>query len=127
MTFKGLTPIFWTDRMDASVQFYTGVLGFECLMQSPGFSTVHRDNCRIMLSSPNAHAPWTGPAFTGQVYIGLETAAQVDALWEAVKDRVEVIYAPDDFDYGAHEFGIRDVNGYGLSFGAPSVGTADPA
>jgi hypothetical protein len=26
----------------------------------------------------------------------------------------------DDFDYGAHEFGIRDDNGYHLAFGAPS-------
>jgi hypothetical protein len=26
-----------------------------------------------------------------------------------------------DFDYGAHELGIRDDNGYGLAFGAPST------
>ena len=41
-------------------------------------------------------------------------------MWADVKDRVEVNYAVDDFDYGMHEFGIRDDNGYSLAFGAPS-------
>jgi hypothetical protein len=40
-----------------------------------------------------------------------------------VKDRAEVIYAVDDFDYGMHEFGIRDDSGYHLAFGAPSKRT----
>jgi hypothetical protein len=35
----------------------------------------------------------------------------VDVLGAAVKDCAEVIYAADDFDYGAHEFGICDDNG----------------
>jgi hypothetical protein len=26
----------------------------------------------------------------------------------------------DEFDYGMHEFGIRDDSGYSLAFGAPS-------
>jgi hypothetical protein len=56
--------------------------------------------------------------------ISVETTDEVDALWGAVKDRAEVIYAVDDFDYGAHEFGIRDDNGYSLAFGAPSKPTA---
>lgn len=41
---------------------------------------------------------------------GLETAEEVDALWVKVKDRAKVIYAVDDFEYGAHEFGICDDN-----------------
>jgi uncharacterized glyoxalase superfamily protein PhnB len=53
-----------------------------------------------------------GPSFTGQFYIGLESAQEVDALWAKVKDRAEVIYSVDDFEYGMREFGIRDDNGY---------------
>jgi hypothetical protein len=34
------------------------------------------------------------------------------------EDRVEVIYAVDNFDHGSREFGIRDDNGYHLAFGA---------
>ena len=60
------------------------------------------------------------PSFTGQLYIHLETPEEVDALWAKLKDQTEVIYPPDDFDYGVHEFGIRDDSGYSLAFGAPS-------
>jgi hypothetical protein len=73
-----------------------------------------------MLAAPNAHGEWKGPQFTGQLNIGLDTADKVDALWAQVRDRVDVIYAVDDFDYGAREFGIRDDNGYALAFGARS-------
>jgi uncharacterized glyoxalase superfamily protein PhnB len=120
MALKTLAPILTTDDMDRSVRFYVDVLGFTCGMQTPGYSNLCRDGVRIMLGAPNAHEEWKGARFTGQLYIGLETAGEVDALWAKVKDRAEVIYAVDDFDYGAHEFGIRDDSGYALAFGAPS-------
>jgi catechol 2,3-dioxygenase-like lactoylglutathione lyase family enzyme len=123
MTFKKLAPILTTDDMDRSVRFYVDVLGFTCGMQTPGYSNLYRDAVRIMLVAPNEHSQWKGPNFTGQFYIDLETAEEVEALWETVKDRVDVIYALDDFDYGMHEFGVRDDNGYHLAFGAPSTAT----
>jgi catechol 2,3-dioxygenase-like lactoylglutathione lyase family enzyme len=120
MTFKTLAPILTTDDMDRSVRFYVDVLGFTCGMQTPGYSNLYRDAVRIMLAAPNEHEEWEGPKLTGQLYFGLETAGEVDELWAKVKDHAEVIYAVDDFDYGAHELGIRDDNGYHLAFGAPS-------
>ena len=123
MTLKTLAPILTTDDMDRSVRFYVDVLGFTCGMQTPGYSNLYRDAVRIMLAAPNEHEEWEGPKLTGQLYFALETAAEVDALWAKVKDRAKVIYAVDDFDYGAHEFGIRDDNRYQLAFGAPSKTT----
>jgi catechol 2,3-dioxygenase-like lactoylglutathione lyase family enzyme len=123
MTLKTLAPILTTDDMDRSVRFYVEVLGFTCGMQTPGYSSLYRDAVRIMLAAPNEHEEWEGPKLTGQLYIGLETAGEVDALWAKVKDRADVTYAVDDFEYGAHEFGIRDDNGYRLAFGAPSKTT----
>jgi catechol 2,3-dioxygenase-like lactoylglutathione lyase family enzyme len=113
--------------MDRSVRFYVDVLGFTCGLQTPGYSNLYRDAVRIMLAAPNAHEEWKGPKFTGQLYFGLDAAAEVDALWAIVKDRAEVIYAVEDFDYGAREFGIRDDNGYHLGFGAPSKRSASAA
>ena len=109
--------------MDRSVRSYVDVLGFTCGMQPPDYSNLCRNAVRIMLAVPNAHEEWKGAKFTGQLYIGLDTAEQVDALWAKVKDRAEVIYAVDDFHYEAHEFGIRDDNGYHLAVGAPSKTT----
>jgi catechol 2,3-dioxygenase-like lactoylglutathione lyase family enzyme len=126
MTLKTLAPILTTDDIDRSVRFYVDVLGFTCGMQTPGYANLYRDEVRIMLATPNAHGEWKGPKFTGQLYIGLEAAEEVDALWGAVKDRAEVVYAVDDFHYGAHEFGIRDDSGYSLAFGAPSTSTRRP-
>jgi uncharacterized glyoxalase superfamily protein PhnB len=120
MTLKTLAPILTTEDMDRSVRFYVEVLGFTCGVQTAGYSNLYRDVVRIMLAAPNKHEAWNGPKFTGQLYIDLETADEVDALWANVKDRVDVIYPVGDFDYGAHEFGIRDDNGYHLAFGAPS-------
>jgi catechol 2,3-dioxygenase-like lactoylglutathione lyase family enzyme len=120
MTLTSLAPILATDDMDRSIRFYVDVLGFTCGLQTPGYSNLTRDAVRIMLAGPNGHEPWQGPKFTGQLYFGLETPEAVDALWARVKDRAEIIYAVADFDYGAHEFGIRDDNGYHLAFGAPS-------
>jgi uncharacterized glyoxalase superfamily protein PhnB len=96
------------------------VLGFTCGLQTPGYSNLYRDAARIMLGAPNAHLEWLGPRFTGQLYFGLETADEVDALWAKVKDQVRVSYPVQDLDYGAREFGICDDNGYPLAFGAPS-------
>lgn len=109
--------------MTRSVRFYVDGLGFTCGTETPGYSNLYRDAVRIMLAAPNAHQDWNGPSFTGQLYIGLHTADDVDALWDAVKDRAAVVYAVDDFAYGMREFGIRDDNGYALAFGAPSKAT----
>ncbi len=120
MRFQTLAPILWTDNMERSVRFYIETLGFACGLQTPGYSNLTRDAVRIILAAPNAHEKWNGPALTGQLYVGLESADDVDAVWADVKERAEVIYAVSDFDYGMREFAIRDDNGYALSFGAPS-------
>jgi uncharacterized glyoxalase superfamily protein PhnB len=117
MRLTSLSPILTTDDMDRSVRFYVEVLGFTCGMQTPGYSNLYRDGVRIMLSKPDEHVE---PKFTGQLYIDLDTPEEVDAWWAKVKDRAQIIYAVDDFDYGMHEFGIRDDSGYSLAFGAPS-------
>ena len=119
MALKTLDPILTTDDMERSVRFYVDVLGFTCGMQTSGYSNLHRDSIRIMLAAPNAHEEWKGAAFTGQLYIGLNRAEEVDALWARVKDRAEIVYAVSDQEHGAREFGIRDDSGYRLAFGAP--------
>ncbi|MBT2564031.1 hypothetical protein J7E50_20260 [Pedobacter sp. ISL-68] len=44
-------------------------------------------------------------------------ANEVAALSESSKDRCEICYPLEDFDYGMREFAIYDNNGYLLQFG----------
>lgn len=46
----------------------------------------------------------------------------IDALWDELKDKVEVEHPLEDMDYGMREFSIRDPNGYTLMFGSPIGG-----
>lgn len=46
--------------------------------------------------------------------------AGVDALYERIRERVDVVEAPHDTFYGAHELIIRDLNGFWITFGEPA-------
>ena len=100
--------------MEQSIEFYVEVLGFRCESAMEGWAMLVRDGAAVMLSAPNRHEGDVGPVFTGSLYV--ETDG-VDALWERVKDRARVCYAPADFEYGMREFGIYDNNGYLIQFG----------
>jgi uncharacterized glyoxalase superfamily protein PhnB len=41
----------------------------------------------------------------------------VDALWAQLRDKADVVYPLESFEYGMREFAIRDINGYLLQFG----------
>jgi uncharacterized glyoxalase superfamily protein PhnB len=45
----------------------------------------------------------------------------VDDVYERLKDRVEVVQAPDGTFYGMREFIIRDLNRFWITFGQPSL------
>ena len=49
------------------------------------------------------------------LYIEIEG---VDALFETLKDRVDVFEPPHDTEYGMREFIIRDLNRFWVTFGA---------
>ena len=45
----------------------------------------------------------------------------IDALYERLRGRVDVVEAPHDTFYGAHELIIRDLNGFWITFGEPAA------
>lgn len=111
-----VTPMFWTKEVKETVAFYTQVLGFECGVLEDGWAIVTRDDVEVMFSYPNEHLPFDGPQFTGTFYFN---TSNVDELWEALKDKCNVCYDIDDFEYGMREFAIYDNNNYILQFGQP--------
>ena len=72
------------------------------------------DGVEVMFALPNEHVPFTRPTLTGSLYLKTD---QVNTLWEKLKDRCQVEYPLEDFEYGMREFAIRDNSGYLLQFG----------
>jgi uncharacterized glyoxalase superfamily protein PhnB len=113
MAVRGVSIALSTDDIARSVTFYVEQLGFTCTVRLDRFARVRLGAADIMLALPPAHAPWTGPCFTGALYLEVE---DVNALWARLCARVRVVYPIETMDYGVREFGILDDSGYQLSF-----------
>ncbi len=113
---------------NAAILWLNRVLGFEERVAYRGDDgqVVHAElalhgEC-IMLGSvkddENGKSPRTLGGVTSSVYIALDSAAEVDALYErAAAAGADITRAPNDTDYGSHEFGLRDVEGHVWGFG----------
>jgi len=116
MKFQSCIPMLWTAELEATIEFYTKILGFTCgeYNEAWGWAALHRDGCEIMLAKPNAHTPFDKPSFTGSLYI---KTTEVEALWYQLNDKTTVVYELETFEWGMKEFAIYDNNGYLLQFG----------
>jgi len=113
---KFLTPIFYTKKLQESIDFYTKYLQFKCVEQEQNWAFLEFEDIAIMFSLPNTDFPFIKPTYTGLLYFHCD---DVDVIWDFVKDDVKICYPIKDFDYGMREFAIYDNNGYMLQFGAP--------
>lgn len=118
MDIEQLTPMLRTWDLAGSIEFYRGVLGFECEAHDAGsgWASMACGPVSVMLSGPNEHEGDRAPAFTGSLYFRVR---DVDGLWSRLKDRARVCYPIETFDHGMREFAIYDNNGYLLQFGEP--------
>ena len=116
MKITDLRPMLWTEDLDGTIEFYTDMLGFTCdeVNDDWGWASLSLDDVSLMLARPNAHTPYDKIGFTGTFYF---TTDDVEALWAKLKDKAEVCYGIENFEYGMREFAIYDNNGYMLQFG----------
>lgn len=123
MNFTRLTVTLETTDLPATLRFYTEVLGFTCQSvypnaEEPCWANLRAGAAEIMYCLRNEQrAEFKAaekPLLTGSLYFNV---ADVEALWQQLKDRATVEYPLETFDYGMREFGIRDCNGYLLQFG----------
>jgi len=113
MAVLSVSIVLSTDDVARSVRFYVEQLGFTCTVQSEAFARVRLGAANIMLATPNVHAPWQGPGFTGSIYLNVDN---IDELWEDLKSRARIVYPIETMEYGIREFGLLDDSGYQLSF-----------
>lgn len=115
MTLDRITPFLYTGHFQETIEFYTQVLEFDCLTENPTFwACLEKDGIQIFVSLPNEHIGFEKATFTGSFYFN---TPNVDEIWEQLKDRTNICYPLEDFDYGMREFAIYDNNGYLLQFG----------
>ncbi len=123
MKFKVITPLMETTNLQETISFYTSVLGFTVrnTFEHEGlvvWCSLYKDAVDIMFSLPNKEMNYGRILLSGSLYIYLD---DVDEYWEKIKDKVAVVYPPENFEYEMREFAIKDNNGYVLNFGASVV------
>ena len=118
MQLQELTPMLWVNDVRATIDYYVTVLGFEeaNYVADWDWGAVERDNVKIMLAKPDEPTDYKGSQFTGSLYLRTDN---VDAWWDQLKDKANVFYNIENFEYGMREFAIKDCNGYILQFGQP--------
>ena len=137
-----LVPILTTADINGTIAFYRDTLGFEVTAtfpeDEPTWCHLKRGDAHVMFTSPGEpdhdddhdhdhadahghdhdhdhdHADAHGGSGLWALYVYPD---EVDALWQKLKETTEVAYPPFETDYGMREFGIRDPNGFMLSFG----------
>jgi uncharacterized glyoxalase superfamily protein PhnB len=115
MRLKKLTPMLWVTDMKKTIEFYTNTLGFTCTgLEQDCWAILRRDEVEIMLATMNEHSNLKEPAFSGSLYVSTD---DVEKSWSELKDKAQIEYPIETFDYGMREFAIRDCNGYIIQFG----------
>ena len=119
MKLSFLAPMLEATDLKETIRFYTEILGFECIdclpdQASPAWARFEKDAVTLMFTTRNEQSVHPKPELTGTLYFHPE---DINAAWQELKDKTEVEYPLEDFDYGMREFAIRDCNGYLLQFG----------
>jgi uncharacterized glyoxalase superfamily protein PhnB len=114
--FQPIRPMLNTNELKETIAFYVNVLGFTCgeYNEDWGWAALYKDEAEIMLAKPNEHTPFEKPMFTGSFYFNVDN---VEELWDAFKDKCNICYEIESFEWGMREFAIYDNNGYLLQFG----------
>lgn len=114
--FKKVVPVLKVADLQRAVDFYTGVLGFTLCWRAPNDGG--GDNCMLqagatdLLLSTGSHLG-DKPQFTGTLYFHMTGVRQ---FFEAIKNKVEIVWPLEKMEYGQVEFGIKDCDGYMLAF-----------
>jgi len=99
-------------NLQRSIRWYEEVLGFKVTdlwpPENPNYAHFEADHGAIFSIMENEKVPSNGRF---NFYV-----ADVDGLWEKLKDQVEVVEELFDTPYGSRKFTIRDLDGNELGF-----------
>ena len=108
--FSSAVPVYKVMDLGRTTRWYRDVLGFDGDFDGRSFAHLRRDRVEVFFREglPRQHNnPWdTYVRMTG-----------VDALYNQVRDRVQVRRGPEDTASGEREIEVCDENGFVLTFG----------
>lgn len=113
MNTKGSATTFHVADVDASLAYYTGVLGFSERFRFGDYAGVEHGEVQIHLSGPKS----TNKRGVGQgsIYIFCD---DVDDYYAEITARGATPQAPPkDYEYGMRDFAVEDPDGNLLGFG----------
>lgn len=121
---KNICPVFLSEDVKRTVDFYTGRLGFKYAAhydKADNFATIYRDSIEIVIVQarhgnvePNAKSYGSGY----DAYIDPDTLEGVDEIYEEFKSKdVKIVSEPKVTDYGSYEFVIEDIDGRLIGIG----------
>lgn len=122
---KKLTPNLMVEDVARTLDFYRDVLGFQVLTTVPPdqppftWGMVNRDGVELMFqarASLGADIPALADAPIGASQTFYIEVEDIDALYAAIKGKVEIVQDMHTTFYDTREFAFRDVNGYILAF-----------
>lgn len=80
---------------------------------APRWIELRRDEVVLQFyADPPTDTPTT-PVMSGTIYL---QCLDLDALVDALRDRVEFAWGPETMAYGQREFAVRDPDGYFIAF-----------
>jgi uncharacterized glyoxalase superfamily protein PhnB len=84
--------------------------------EAPTWCELARDGTVLQFLS--GETPWSdAPSFTGCFYVH---CSDVEAVYEQIRDLVEIEWGVEDREWGARELVLRDPDGYFLTFTQPA-------
>lgn len=108
--FSSAVPVYKVMDVSRTTQWYRDVLGFDGDLDDRSIVHLRRDRVEVLFREglPRQHNnPWdTYVRMTG-----------VDALYDQLRDRVQVRRGPQDTTRGEREIEVCDANGFVLTFG----------
>lgn len=110
VTFETMTPVFPVRDLDASLDYYIRVLGFELWFREAGIiGAVQRGRCTIFLTEGDQGNPPT------YLWVGV---SDVDALLEEIQSRgATILHPPTNYSWG-YEMHVADPDGNVLRIGS---------
>ena len=114
---KTVTPMIHVPDVRATVEWYTAIGFTVCDTWDDGddglsFAILSFGTGEVMFNAGGQ--PSTRDRREVDLYV---TTGEVDAIYERLKDRVDIVELPNDTSHGMRELVIRDVNRFWVTFG----------